>query len=108
MLSITHCNIDRRAIEKATKQRKALGTKVTLVDPSGLRLAINAQSASWTYNYRQRGIDYYGKRHPQKTIKIVDPVTMNFVPFAGHWGTLPQSVKGAPNGTTSTQLYRRL
>ena len=33
---------------------------------------------------------------------------VNFVPFAGHWGTLPQSVKGAPNGTTSTQLYRRL
>ena len=76
MLSIIHCNIDRRAIEKATKQRKALGTKVTLVDPSGLRLAINAQSASWTYNYRQRGVDYYGKRHPQKTIKVGDPVTM--------------------------------
>ena len=33
---------------------------------------------------------------------------VNFVPVAGHWGTLPQSVKGAPNGTTSTQLYRRL
>ena len=33
---------------------------------------------------------------------------MNFVAVAGHWGTLPQSVKGAPNGTTSTQLYRRL
>ncbi len=33
---------------------------------------------------------------------------LNFVPVAGHWGTLPQSVKGAPNGTTSTQLYRRL
>jgi hypothetical protein len=33
---------------------------------------------------------------------------MNFVPVTGHWGTLPQSVKGAPNGTTSTQLYRRL
>ena len=76
MFSIIHCNIDRRAIEKATKQRKALGTKVTLVDPSGLRLAINAQSASWTYNYRQRGVDYYGKRHPQKTIKVGDPVTM--------------------------------
>ena len=76
MLSIIHCNIDRRAIEKAAKQRKALGTKVTLVDPSGLRLAINAQSASWTYNYRKRGVDYYGKRHPQKTIKIGDPVTM--------------------------------
>ena len=76
MLSIIHCNIDRRAIEKATKQRKALGTKVTLVDPSGLRLAINAQSASWTYNYRRRGVDYYGKRHPQKTIKVGDPVTM--------------------------------
>jgi hypothetical protein len=35
-------------------------------------------------------------------------VFLNFVPVTGHWGTLPQSVKGAANGTTSTQLYRRL
>ena len=39
--------------------------------------------------------------------KLVRP-KLNFVAVAGHWGTLPQSVKGAPNGTTSTQLYRRL
>ena len=44
---------------------------------------------------------------PRKTLGWRTPA-VNFVPVAGHWGTLPQSVKGAPNGTTSTQLYRRL
>jgi len=33
---------------------------------------------------------------------------MNFVPVPGHWGTLPLSVKGAPNGTTATEVHRRL
>ena len=40
--------------------------------------------------------------------RIARSTKLNFVPVTGHWGTLPQSVKGAPNGTTSTQLYRRL
>jgi len=48
-----------------------------LVDPSGLRLAINARSSSWNYNYRKRGLDYQGKRHPQRTLRIGDPVTMS-------------------------------
>ena len=34
--------------------------------------------------------------------------TVNFVPVPGHWGTLPLSVKGAPNGTTATEVHRRL
>ncbi|MDC0499915.1 tyrosine-type recombinase/integrase [Paracoccaceae bacterium] len=71
-----NCNIDRRSIEKATKQQRELGAKVTLVDPSGLRLAINARSASWNYNYRKRGVDHYGKRHPQKTLRLGDPLTL--------------------------------
>ena len=33
---------------------------------------------------------------------------VNFVPVSGHWGTLPLSMKGAPNGTTSTELYGRV
>jgi len=33
---------------------------------------------------------------------------LNFVPVPGHWGTLPLSVKGAPNGTTATEVHRRL
>ena len=33
---------------------------------------------------------------------------VNFVPVPGHWGTLPLSVKGAPNGTTATEVHRRL
>jgi integrase len=71
-----NCHIDRRSIEKATKQQRELGAKVTLVDPSGLRLAINARSASWNYNYRKRGVDHYGKRHPQKTLRLGDPLTL--------------------------------
>jgi tripartite ATP-independent transporter DctM subunit len=34
--------------------------------------------------------------------------TLNFVPVPGHWGTLPLSVKGAANGTTATEVHRRL
>jgi integrase len=71
-----NCHIDRRSIEKATKQQRELGAKVTLVDPSGLRLAINARSASWNYNYRKRGVDHHGKRHPQKTLRLGDPLTL--------------------------------
>ena len=32
---------------------------------------------------------------------------MNFVAVPGHWGTLPLSMKGALNGTTSKNIYRR-
>ena len=33
---------------------------------------------------------------------------LNFVPVSGHWGTLPLSMKGAPNGTPSTEVYGRV
>ena len=71
-----NCHIDRRAIETATKQQRELGAKITLVDPSGLRLAINSRSASWNYNYRKRGLNYNGKRHPQRTLRLGDPKIM--------------------------------
>jgi integrase len=71
-----NCHIDRRAVETATKQQRELGAKITLVDPSGLRLAINARSASWNYNYRKSGLDYNGKRHPQRTLRLGDPKIM--------------------------------
>ena len=75
-MPIIKCHIDRRSIESATKQQRELGQKVILVDPSGLRLAINAKSASWNYNYRKRGVDYYGKRYPQRTLRLGDTVSM--------------------------------
>ena len=75
-MPIVKCHIDRRAIEKAIKQQRELSQKITLVDPSGLRLAVNARSTSWNYNYRKRGVDYYGKRHPQRTLRLGDPLTM--------------------------------
>ena len=34
-------------------------------------------------------------------------VILNFVAVPGHWGTLPLSMKGALNGTTSKNIYRR-
>lgn len=76
LMPIIKCHIDRRSIESATKQQRELRQKVILVDPSGLRLAINAKSASWNYNYRKRGVDYYGKRHPQRTLRLGDTVSM--------------------------------
>ena len=82
-MPIIKCTIDRRAIESAIKQQKTLEQKVILVDPSGLRLAVNSKSASWNYNYRKRGVDYYGKRHPQRTLRLGDTVNMNRPLFAG-------------------------
>ena len=76
-MPIIKCTIDRNAINKWTKHQRELGQKVILVDPSGLRLAINARSSSWNYNYRKRGVDYQGKRHPQRTLRIGDPITMS-------------------------------
>ncbi|AGI69200.1 hypothetical protein OAN307_c37430 [Octadecabacter antarcticus 307] len=38
----------------------------------------------------------------------MDVTSMNFVPVPGHWGTLPLSVKGAPDGTTAAEVHRRL
>ena len=33
---------------------------------------------------------------------------LNIVPVSGQRGTLPLSMKGAPNGTTATEVHRRL
>ena len=76
-MPIMKCTIDRNAINKWTKHQRELGQKVILVDPSGLRLAINARSSSWNYNYRKRGLDHQGKRHPQRTLRIGDPISMS-------------------------------
>ncbi len=76
-MPIIKCTIDRNSINKWTKHQRELGQKVILVDPSGLRLAINTRSSSWNYNYRKRGVDYQGKRHPQRTLRIGDPITMS-------------------------------
>ena len=76
-MPIIKCTIDRNAINKWTKHQRGLGEKIILVDKDGLRLAINARSSSWNYNYRKRGVDYQGKRHPQRTLRIGDPVTMS-------------------------------
>ena len=76
-MPIIKCTVDRNAINKWTKHQRELGQNVILVDPTGLRLAINARSSSWNYNYRKRGVDYQGKRHPQRTLRIGDPTTMS-------------------------------
>ena len=76
-MPIFKCTIDRNSINKWTKHQRELGEKIILVDDDGLRLAINARSSSWNYNYRKRGVDYQGKRHPQRTLRIGDPTTMS-------------------------------
>ena len=71
-MSTIKCHIDRREIDKAIKLQRAKRSKITLVDPTGLRLAINNASASWNCNYRRRGVDFNGKRYPQRTLKLGD------------------------------------
>ncbi|WP_276990190.1 hypothetical protein, partial [Lentibacter algarum] len=73
------CKIDQRSIEKYIKEQCALGDRVTLSDQvcAGLKLVINSQSCSWTYAYRKRGYRDGGKRHPQRTVKLGDPVSMS-------------------------------
>ena len=72
------CKIDRQQIEKFTKHQRVSGERVTLADTacSGLKLVINSHSASWVYTYRKRGYVDGGKRHPQRAMKLGDPVTM--------------------------------
>ena len=73
------CKIDQRSIEKYLKEQRLLGERITLSDQvcSGLKLAINNKSCSWTYAYRKRGYIDGGKRHPQRTIKVGDPMSMS-------------------------------
>lgn len=72
------CRIDRKAIDAAKKRQRELGKRVTIADTecSGLRLVVNATSASWTYAYRKRGFIDGGKRHPQRTMKLGDLATI--------------------------------
>ena len=75
------CRIDLRAVKAAKKRQRQKGKRVTLADTecSGLRLVVNAASASWTYAYRKRGLKDGGKRHPQRTLKLGDLATMSAV-----------------------------
>ena len=74
-----HCKIDQRSIDKYIKQQRALGERVTLSDQTcaGLKLVINNRSCSWTYAYRRRGYIDGGKRHPQRTMRLGDPISMS-------------------------------
>ena len=102
-MPIIKCNIDRRAIESGTKKQRELGSKITLVDPSGLRLAINSKSASWNYNYRKRGVDYYGKRYPQKTLRLGDTVSMSVNEARLHVEKIKAVVRNG--GDPAEQIY---
>lgn len=73
------CKIDQRSIEKFVKEQRLLGDRITLSDETcaGLKLVINNKSCSWAYSYRKRGYLDGGKRHPQRTMKLGDPVSMS-------------------------------
>ena len=73
------CKIDQRSIDRYLKEQRLLSERITLSDQvcSGLKLVINNKSCSWTYAYRKRGYIDGGKRHPQRTIKIGDPISMS-------------------------------
>jgi hypothetical protein len=74
-----HCKIDQRAIARYVKEQRALGDRITLSDTEcrGLKLAINSQSASWTYAYRKRGYMNGGKRYPQVHTTRLPPVIVS-------------------------------
>ena len=73
------CKIDQRSIDKYVKEQRLIGDRLTLSDETcgGLKLVINSKSCSWTYSYRKRGYLDGGKRHPQRTMKLGDPVSMS-------------------------------
>ena len=73
------CKIDQRSIDRFIKEQRLLGDRITLSDETcgGLKLVINSKSCSWTYSYRKRGYLDGGKRHPQRTMKLGDPVSMS-------------------------------
>jgi len=77
-MSTIHLRIDKKAIEKAIKDQRAMNNRLSLADTDckGLRLAINSRTASWTYAYRKRGFDFGGKRFPMRTLKLGDVMTM--------------------------------
>jgi len=77
-MSTIHLRIDKKAIEKAIKDQRSMSGRLYLADTDckGLRLAINSQTASWTYAYRKRGFDFGGTRFPMRTLKLGDVVTM--------------------------------
>ena len=53
--------------------------------------------------------DHVPQDHLLRSIDLfVDLSSMNLVPVPGHWGTLPLSMKGAPNGIPAAEIHRRL
>ena len=55
-----------------------MNQRLTLRDEGcpGLKLVINNSSSSWVYTYRKRGYLDGGKRHPQRAMKLGDPILM--------------------------------
>ena len=52
--------------------------------------------------------DRYASLDAKKDPLVEINAVVKFVPDPGHWGTLPLSMKGAPNGSTATEIYGRL
>ncbi len=50
----------------------------------------------------------WGQLHIPSGLRPCSIRPLNFVPVSGHWGTLSLSMKGAPNGTPSTEVYGRV
>ena len=49
----------------------------------------------------------HAKQRVEEAFQKLEDGQLNFVAVPGHWGTLPLSMKGALNGTTSKNIYRR-
>jgi integrase len=69
--------VTKQAIEAAWRRRRS-GQRIVITDLAcpGLALIVNAQTMSWVYSYKPRGIDpTTGRRFPTRSITIGSPET---------------------------------
>ena len=104
------CRIDLRAVDTAVKQQREAGKRVTLADTEcrGLRLVVNASSASWTYAYRKRGFSDGGKRYPQRTMKLGDLKTMSAANARLQADQIKAAVRDGLDPAVETRAEKRL
>ena len=103
------CKIDQRLIDKHLKEQRLLGERITLSDQvcSGLKLVINNRSCSWTYAYRKRGYIDGGKRYPQRTIKIGDPMSMSPMEARLAAETIKSQIRAGEDPALATRAKER-
>ena len=104
------CRIDLRAVDAAVKLQREASKRIILADTEcrGLRLVVNANSASWTYAYRKRGFSDGGKRNPQRTMKLGDLKTMSTANARLQADQIKAAVRDGLDPAVETRTKKRL